>query len=586
MPAAQPVSDPNATRYMLVKTHSPEGLAAIVDIIVSKFCMQLKQADMHSHEPQKDAVAQKDFVAAMIPTTSSGGAMAYRFDSIRDAAAAVAAARDYLPGPAVQIAFINSTTYKQFDPSLMDLNEGTITFLIQASLPAAELRVAAVDEAGRFGVVHSNEVLREDRNFLSLKIIFDSVKAAEFAVKELTGAKAGYMRQVGSMSQALIRTIQTNNCVQGATIQAVRFQGASFLGMNKIRNDSTQLTGDGVKLNPGYAMNGANFFDTSSLNGSSSAIAPLRTQGPIFDQPSLHFSGAYGVNYPPRAGPSGLMPAYGAFNHTSGMMGKGPRGNRNSNPVDLNRIMEGSDIRTTIMLRNIPNKMTAAELKQIIDKTSFGRYDFSYLRIDFHNQCNVGYAFINFTKPEYIIPFFQEHNGRPWGLYNSDKIAELSYATRQGLMSLIDLFQNSCVMEEIPEHRPKLWYTEVDGAWCGQEKPFPAPTNLQKVRCPLVLFLMIRMLTSSQLQRSRDMAATVGLYPPRGNRGFHHDERHRMSQYDRGTPQAIRDAQLNMAAYHGMGYPAMAPGFPAMGGPFTYPYGYPPVSPFFPPYHM
>jgi hypothetical protein len=159
-----------------------------------------------------------------------------------------------------------------------------------------------------------------------------------------------------------------------------------------------------------------------------------------------------------------------------------PRSNRNSNPVDVGRIMRGEDIRTTIMLRNIPNKMNVHELKAIVDKTSFGRYDFSYLRIDFQNLCNVGYAFINFTKPEYIMDFLVEHQGKPWNMYNSDKIAEVSYATRQGLASLIDLFQNSCVMEEWPDHRPKLWYTEVDGPHlCGKEKPFPKPTNYQKV---------------------------------------------------------------------------------------------------------
>lgn len=80
------------------------------------------------------------------------------------------------------------------------------------------------------------------------------------------------------------------------------------------------------------------------------------------------------------------------------------------------------------------------------------------------------------------------------------------------------------------------------------------------------------------------MAATVGLYPPKGaHRGFHQDERHRMSQYDRGTPQALRDAQINMAQQYGMQYPAMAPGYPAFGSAMPYPYGYP-GFPFYPAY--
>jgi hypothetical protein len=64
------------------------------------------------------------------------------------------------------------------------------------------------------------------------------------------------------------------------------------------------------------------------------------------------------------------------------------------------------------MLRNIPNKVTQLELKAFLETTSFGKYDFAYLRIDFSNNCkyvltqedvdgtadlrSVGYAFINF----------------------------------------------------------------------------------------------------------------------------------------------------------------------------------------------
>jgi len=71
------------------------------------------------------------------------------------------------------------------------------------------------------------------------------------------------------------------------------------------------------------------------------------------------------------------------------------------------------------------------------------------------------------------------------------------------------------------------------------------------------------------------MASTVGLYPPRGARGFHHDERHRVSQYDRGTPQALLDAHRNMLQ-SSLAYHPLAPG---VGGPLSYGYAYPPASP-------
>jgi hypothetical protein len=48
----------------------------------------------------------------------------------------------------------------------------------------------------------------------------------------------------------------------------------------------------------------------------------------------------------------------------------------------------------------------------MLDKTSFGRFDFMYLRIDFKHGCNVGYASINFVGLEVIIAFANEHQNR------------------------------------------------------------------------------------------------------------------------------------------------------------------------------
>lgn len=41
------------------------------------------------------------------------------------------------------------------------------------------------------------------------------------------------------------------------------------------------------------------------------------------------------------------------------------------------------------MLRNIPNKCTQEQLKALVDKSIYGRYDFTYSRIDFANECTV-----------------------------------------------------------------------------------------------------------------------------------------------------------------------------------------------------
>lgn len=51
------------------------------------------------------------------------------------------------------------------------------------------------------------------------------------------------------------------------------------------------------------------------------------------------------------------------------------------NIIDLDRIVRGLDTRTTVMLRNIPNKVDQQTLKEYIDETSRGLYNFLYLRI-------------------------------------------------------------------------------------------------------------------------------------------------------------------------------------------------------------
>ena len=105
--------------------------------------------------------------------------------------------------------------------------------------------------------------------------------------------------------------------------------------------------------------------------------------------------------------------------------------------IDVDTIKRGEDVRTTVMLRNIPNRITCHDLKYVLDHTSWGRYDFSYLRIDFARQCNVGYAFINFASPEDIIPFARAYQGREWYVFNSHKRAQISYASESCHLPLL-----------------------------------------------------------------------------------------------------------------------------------------------------
>ena len=120
-------------------------------------------------------------------------------------------------------------------------------------------------------------------------------------------------------------------------------------------------------------------------------------------------------------------------------------------------------------------------LKEIVDESSHGKYDFMYLRIDFANNCNVGYAFINFEDPIHIIDFVDARAGKRWNRFNSDKVAEVSYATIQGRDCLVAKFRNSSVMYENEKFRPKL-FTTGTGPLAGEEELFPGADNASKMR--------------------------------------------------------------------------------------------------------
>jgi hypothetical protein len=54
---------------------------------------------------------------------------------------------------------------------------------------------------------------------------------------------------------------------------------------------------------------------------------------------------------------------------------------------DTPSCIAGKDGRTTLMIKNIPNKYTQKMLLATIDESFRGTYDFFYLPIDFKNRC-------------------------------------------------------------------------------------------------------------------------------------------------------------------------------------------------------
>lgn len=143
--------------------------------------------------------------------------------------------------------------------------------------------------------------------------------------------------------------------------------------------------------------------------------------------------------------------------------------------LDMARIAAGQDRRTTLMIKNIPNKYTQKMLLALLEER-FARtrpfpFDFFYLPIDFKNRCNVGYAFINMTSPSAIPALVEEFHGKRWPKFNSEKVCAIAYARIQGKTALVQHFQNSSLLHEDKRCRPLLFGRD------GEVEIFPIITT-------------------------------------------------------------------------------------------------------------
>lgn len=96
---------------------------------------------------------------------------------------------------------------------------------------------------------------------------------------------------------------------------------------------------------------------------------------------------------------------------------------------DINPVNIGHDPRTTLMIKNIPNKYTIQDLSNEIDQNFENSYDFLYLPCDikvifflFQNNCNVGYGFINFVNTDILFEFYKRFHSKKWLKFRSDKV--------------------------------------------------------------------------------------------------------------------------------------------------------------------
>jgi hypothetical protein len=230
----------------------------------------------------------------------------------------------------------------------------------------------------------------------------------------------------------------------------------------------------------------------------------------------------------------GGPPIYETFDPISGGRMQTWDGQIHSNigrPQDVidQRIEDGSDCRTTLMIRNFPPEFSAGDLINLLNSICPGKYDFAYNRIDFRQNQSVGYGFVNFISASWLLVFVKACRGKL--LHHNVqrrhmKPCAVSYANVQGFECLLAKFRNSSILEEAEGCRPKLFWSDESApssAMVGEQRPWPSVDN------------------ESKKARSMENAQTLGLYTPRRTNGGRGGRGGRFSRFDRGTSAQQND---------------------------------------------
>jgi hypothetical protein len=189
-------------------------------------------------------------------------------------------------------------------------------------------------------------------------------------------------------------------------------------------------------VNRGAASHAENFIDTVTSVVCQDQLGPARLETPRFT-----------------VSPTNESIESAETSITSGFHmspGKEDILDRNDSLTGFNqRASYASGAPTTLMVKNIPNRVTREEFaEEIMSKMPIGSFDFLYLPIDFKSRAGFGYAFINLTSDENVDEFVANFHKRRLscaeGIYS--KPLEVTVARVQGFTANINRLISSPVL--------------------------------------------------------------------------------------------------------------------------------------------
>ena len=106
--------------------------------------------------------------------------------------------------------------------------------------------------------------------------------------------------------------------------------------------------------------------------------------------------------------------------------------------ISLDKIKNGEDKRTSIIVKNIPNTITKEDIREILEGT--GNINYLYVPfIKFSNK-NLGFAIINLVNYKSIINLCKRINEYNFNELKINKSIEVSYYKIQGKINLSKMF--------------------------------------------------------------------------------------------------------------------------------------------------
>jgi hypothetical protein len=80
----------------------------------------------------------------------------------------------------------------------------------------------------------------------------------------------------------------------------------------------------------------------------------------------------------------------------------------------IQKVANGDDQRTYVMVRNIPSNFSKEQLMLEFAETIIKTHKAPELPFDKKNKSNPGYAFIQFLHPLFFVDFFYKFNNKGW----------------------------------------------------------------------------------------------------------------------------------------------------------------------------